>query len=226
MVSRSSGSRCRPPGRSGSERAKEAGLAGQVDIRLQDYRDVDDGPFDAISSIGMFEHVGRGGCAATSPICSSCCARGPAAQPRHLPAARRHDALPSRSRRRRWLGGRSSTASSSPTGAARARAPCSPRCSSRASRSVTARRCGSTTGSPCGPGSPTSRPTGTRPCGWPGSAGPGCGASTWRPAPSASRSADPDPPGAGQPDRGRAQRLPVAARLLTPAPWPSRPTSR
>jgi cyclopropane-fatty-acyl-phospholipid synthase len=29
-----------------------------VDIRYQDYRDVGDGPFDAISSIGMFEHVG------------------------------------------------------------------------------------------------------------------------------------------------------------------------
>jgi cyclopropane-fatty-acyl-phospholipid synthase len=42
-----------------TERVKDAGLAGQVDIRLQDYRDVDDGPFDAISSIGMFEHVGR-----------------------------------------------------------------------------------------------------------------------------------------------------------------------
>jgi cyclopropane-fatty-acyl-phospholipid synthase len=41
------------------ERVKEAGLAGQIDIRLQDYRDIDDGPFDAISSIGMFEHVGR-----------------------------------------------------------------------------------------------------------------------------------------------------------------------
>ena len=34
------------------------GLADRVDIRLQDYREVDDGPFDAISSIGMFEHVG------------------------------------------------------------------------------------------------------------------------------------------------------------------------
>jgi cyclopropane-fatty-acyl-phospholipid synthase len=34
------------------------GTAG-VTIRLQDYRDVDDGPFDAISSVGMFEHVGR-----------------------------------------------------------------------------------------------------------------------------------------------------------------------
>jgi cyclopropane-fatty-acyl-phospholipid synthase len=36
----------------------EAGLGGRVEVRLQDYRDVDDGPYDAISSIGMFEHVG------------------------------------------------------------------------------------------------------------------------------------------------------------------------
>lgn len=41
------------------ERVNEAGLAGQVDIRVQDYREVSDGPFDAISSIGMSEHVGR-----------------------------------------------------------------------------------------------------------------------------------------------------------------------
>jgi cyclopropane-fatty-acyl-phospholipid synthase len=38
--------------------ASEAGLDDQVEIRVQDYRDVHDGPFDAISSIGMFEHVG------------------------------------------------------------------------------------------------------------------------------------------------------------------------
>ncbi|HEX9122208.1 MAG TPA: class I SAM-dependent methyltransferase [Actinomycetota bacterium] len=36
----------------------DAGVADRVEIRLQDYRDVRDGPFDAISSIGMFEHVG------------------------------------------------------------------------------------------------------------------------------------------------------------------------
>jgi cyclopropane-fatty-acyl-phospholipid synthase len=36
----------------------EAGLADRLEVRLQDYRDVRDGPFDAISSIGMFEHVG------------------------------------------------------------------------------------------------------------------------------------------------------------------------
>jgi cyclopropane-fatty-acyl-phospholipid synthase len=41
------------------KRVAEAGLTGQVDIRLQDYRDVEDGPFDAIASIGMAEHVGE-----------------------------------------------------------------------------------------------------------------------------------------------------------------------
>ncbi len=39
------------------ERVAAAGLAGLVDIRLQDYRDVDE-PFDRIVSVGMFEHVG------------------------------------------------------------------------------------------------------------------------------------------------------------------------
>ena len=34
------------------------GLDGQVEIRLQDYRDLGGETFDAISSIGMFEHVG------------------------------------------------------------------------------------------------------------------------------------------------------------------------
>ena len=40
------------------QRVAEAGLGDQVAIRLQDYREVDDGPFDRISSVGMFEHVG------------------------------------------------------------------------------------------------------------------------------------------------------------------------
>jgi cyclopropane-fatty-acyl-phospholipid synthase len=40
------------------KRVAEAGLADRVDIRLLDYRDIADGPYDAISSIGMFEHVG------------------------------------------------------------------------------------------------------------------------------------------------------------------------
>jgi cyclopropane-fatty-acyl-phospholipid synthase len=41
------------------KRVAEAGLTGSVEIRVQDYRVVDDGPFDAISSVGMAEHVGR-----------------------------------------------------------------------------------------------------------------------------------------------------------------------
>jgi cyclopropane-fatty-acyl-phospholipid synthase len=43
------------------ERVDEAGLSDRVDIRVQDYRDVTDGPFDAIASIGMAEHVGLSG---------------------------------------------------------------------------------------------------------------------------------------------------------------------
>jgi cyclopropane-fatty-acyl-phospholipid synthase len=41
------------------KRVGEAGLSDQVEIRLQDYREVTDGPYDAVSSIGMFEHVGE-----------------------------------------------------------------------------------------------------------------------------------------------------------------------
>ncbi|MFD8827699.1 class I SAM-dependent methyltransferase [Streptomyces sp. NPDC059605] len=40
------------------KRVAEEGLADRVEIRVQDYRDVRDGPYDAVSSIGMAEHVG------------------------------------------------------------------------------------------------------------------------------------------------------------------------
>jgi cyclopropane-fatty-acyl-phospholipid synthase len=40
------------------KRVAEAGVADRVSIRIQDERDVDDGPYDAVSSVGMFEHVG------------------------------------------------------------------------------------------------------------------------------------------------------------------------
>ncbi|WP_072807348.1 SAM-dependent methyltransferase [Rhodococcoides yunnanense] len=40
------------------ERVAAEGLSGLVEIRVQDYRDVTDGPYDAVSSIGMSEHVG------------------------------------------------------------------------------------------------------------------------------------------------------------------------
>ncbi|MEU2583100.1 cyclopropane-fatty-acyl-phospholipid synthase family protein [Streptomyces avermitilis] len=40
------------------KRVADEGLTDRVEIRVQDYRDVTDGPYDAISSIGMAEHVG------------------------------------------------------------------------------------------------------------------------------------------------------------------------
>jgi len=40
-------------------RADDEGVGDGVEIRIQDYRDVPDGPFDAIASIGMAEHVGQ-----------------------------------------------------------------------------------------------------------------------------------------------------------------------
>ncbi|QEC47590.1 class I SAM-dependent methyltransferase [Baekduia soli] len=40
------------------QRAREAGVADKVDIRVMDWRELDAEPFDAISSIGMVEHVG------------------------------------------------------------------------------------------------------------------------------------------------------------------------
>lgn len=40
------------------KRVAGEGLTDRVEIRVQDYRDITDGPYDAIASIGMAEHVG------------------------------------------------------------------------------------------------------------------------------------------------------------------------
>ncbi len=42
-----------------TERARREGVSDLVEFRVQDYRDIHDTPFDAVSSIGMSEHVGR-----------------------------------------------------------------------------------------------------------------------------------------------------------------------
>ena len=42
----------------GQKAVAEAGLSDSVDIRFQDYRDVPEGGFDAVSSIGLTEHIG------------------------------------------------------------------------------------------------------------------------------------------------------------------------
>jgi cyclopropane-fatty-acyl-phospholipid synthase len=53
-------------------RAVEEGVGDRVEIRVQDYRDVDDGPYDAIASIGMAEHVGQAMLPTTRRTCSHC----------------------------------------------------------------------------------------------------------------------------------------------------------
>jgi cyclopropane-fatty-acyl-phospholipid synthase len=47
-----------PQAELGQRRAAELGLADKVDIRVADYRELADEPFDAVASIGMVEHVG------------------------------------------------------------------------------------------------------------------------------------------------------------------------
>jgi cyclopropane-fatty-acyl-phospholipid synthase len=42
------------------ERVAAAGLDDRIEIRVSDYREIADGPFDKIASVGMYEHVGRG----------------------------------------------------------------------------------------------------------------------------------------------------------------------
>lgn len=42
-----------------NQRVREEGLEDRVEIRLQDYRDLGGERFDAIASVGMFEHVGE-----------------------------------------------------------------------------------------------------------------------------------------------------------------------
>ena len=41
------------------ERVREHGLSDLVEIRVADYREISDGPFDKVASVGMYEHVGR-----------------------------------------------------------------------------------------------------------------------------------------------------------------------
>lgn len=40
------------------QRIVDAGLADRCEVRIQDYREVADGPYDKVVSVGMFEHVG------------------------------------------------------------------------------------------------------------------------------------------------------------------------
>ena len=48
-----------PGGARAPAAGRGAGLADRVEIRVLDYRDLADAPFDAVASIGMVEHVGN-----------------------------------------------------------------------------------------------------------------------------------------------------------------------
>ena len=88
------------------ERVAAAGVADRVEIRLQDYRQLGGERFDAISSIGMSEHVGEQACSAATSRSSTppsrrrvACSTTPSARPAV----------------RRSAGRRSSAATCSPT---------------------------------------------------------------------------------------------------------------
>lgn len=158
------------------KRVADEGLTDRVEIRVQDYRDVTDGPYDAIASIGMAEHVGAD---------------------RYLEYARDLYALLKSGGRllNHQIARRPEREETTyhvdefidayvfPDGELAPSAPPSPNWSAPASRCATSSRSASTTASPCAAGSRTWRPTGPSPSGSRAPAGPGSGSSTWRPAP-------------------------------------------
>ncbi|MBX5470134.1 MAG: class I SAM-dependent methyltransferase [Thermoleophilaceae bacterium] len=47
--------------REAERRIEEAGLRDRCEVRVLDYRELSDGPYDKIASVGMYEHVGASG---------------------------------------------------------------------------------------------------------------------------------------------------------------------
>ena len=151
-------------------RIAEAGLDDRLEVRVQDYRDIDDGPFDAISSIGMVEHVGD---AQLDTYAARLCAllrpggrllNHGITTPPHLAGP-----LDPHGFMQRYI---------FPDGELQDVGRVIGALQGAGRRCATARTSGSTTPSPCEPGCTTSRSTGTTP--WPRWARPepGCGACT------------------------------------------------
>ena len=74
-------------------RSPSAGLPGRAQVRFQDYRDVPEGGFDAVSSIGLTEHIGRANYPAYFPSSAASSVPGAGCSTTASPA-------PTRSRRR------------------------------------------------------------------------------------------------------------------------------
>ena len=145
------------------KRVAERGLGDRVEVRHADFRDVDDGPYDAISSIGMFEHVGLIRARRATSRGVTRCSRPEGRLLNHgisRPAPRGQDAPPPLGAGVGWAGA-SPSATCSPTASCTRSATSCPRSSAPGSRPATWRACASTTRSRCGAGCATSRPTGT-----------------------------------------------------------------
>ena len=122
------------------KRVGEAGVGDKVEIRLQDYRELGDERFDAISSIGMAEHVG----AKRIDEYFGDPSRRRSSRPAGC------STTPSRRSAGRSSGGtRSSAATCSPTASCSTSATRCWRWSGPASRSATSSRCASTTPRRC-----------------------------------------------------------------------------
>ena len=143
-----------------------------AEVRHLDYRDVPETGFDAVSSIGLTEHIGK----AQLPgyfefLLRQAQAGRPAAQPLHHP--------PGQHRARR-APGRLHQPLRVPRRRARGpRLPDLASCTTPASRSGTRRTCASTTRRPWPPGATTWTRTGTRRSPRSARARPGCGGCTW-----------------------------------------------
>ena len=181
-ATRRAGGRCDPQPRAGAVGTTSGwqppGSIRQVEIRLQDSRDVRDGTFDGISSVGMFEHVGTSKSAeyfgSHAPTDQ---ARGQAAQPRHLERGRIEHRLEIVHRAIRL-----------PDGELIDMGKVVPRWRKRALRSAMSSPSVSTTSRRSGPGWATSSSIG-RPRSRSGCAGHASGSSTWRRRPTGSRTA-------------------------------------
>ena len=130
----------------GAERIARQGLQDRVEIRVADYREVHDGPYDKIASVGMYEHVGHEMLDEYTGLVRRLLAPGACSSTTGSRACTR----PAR------VATRSPIATSSPT-ATCTRSQTSPaRCSASVSRSAMSSPYATTTRSRCGAGWPTS----------------------------------------------------------------------
>ena len=157
------------------------GLSGLAEVRHLDYRDVPETGFDAVSSIGLTEHIGKanlpsyfaflfGKLKAGGRLLNHCITRPDNLEP---PIRKAGLHQPVRLPRRRAGG---------------TRLPGRPSCTTPVLRCGTRRTCASTTPRPWRPGAPTWTRTGKRRSPRSARAPPGCGGCTW-PAPASGSTA-------------------------------------